>query len=127
MMESRMTAKGYRYLADAVKWFHAAFVVFAVLGALLAPLGVVWLVLHLAVLAWAVGINFGGWTCPLTPLENRFREASGDRGYGGGFIEHYVNRAGLGGMPRRTLEVRVAWLILALNALLYALVAWIAW
>ena len=116
-----MSPTGYRYLADAVKWFHAAFVVFAVLGAFLAPLGVGWMVLHLAVLTWAVGINFGGWTCPLTPLENRFRDAAGESGYSGGFIEHYMHRVGLTEIPRRTLEVRVAWVILVWNALLYGI------
>jgi hypothetical protein len=35
-------------------------------------------------------IEFAGWICPLTPLENRLREAGGETGYTGGFIEHYL-------------------------------------
>ncbi|SEO68921.1 DUF2784 domain-containing protein [Aquisalimonas asiatica] len=114
-----MERTGYRFAADAIKWFHAVFVLFALLGAPVALLGTGWMVLHLAVLAWAAGINFGGCTCPLTPLENRFRAAAGESGYAGGFIQHYLERSGLQGMPRRQLEVRVAWVLLAWNAALY--------
>jgi hypothetical protein len=35
-------------------------------------------------------IEFAGWICPLTPLENDLRRAAGEAGYTGGFIEHYV-------------------------------------
>ena len=116
-----MQQRTYRRLADAIMWFHGAFVLFALLGAVFAPLGPLWLSLHLAVLAWAVGINFAGWTCPLTPLENRLRKAAGERGYAGGFIEHYLKRLGLAGLSRRQLEVRVAWALLICNAVVYAL------
>jgi hypothetical protein len=39
---------------------------------------------------WVILIELNGWICPLTPLENRLREAGGERGYSGGFIEHYL-------------------------------------
>ncbi len=39
---------------------------------------------------WAVALEFGGWICPLTPLENWLRHASGEAGYSGGFIEYYL-------------------------------------
>jgi len=35
-------------------------------------------------------IEFLGWICPLTPLENRWRSLAGEEGYAGGFIEHYI-------------------------------------
>jgi hypothetical protein len=31
-----------------------------------------------------------GWTCPLTPLENRLRKAAGELGYQGNFVDHYL-------------------------------------
>jgi hypothetical protein len=39
---------------------------------------------------WGALIEFAGWVCPLTPLENRLRESGGATGYAGGFVEHYI-------------------------------------
>ena len=80
----------YRVLADAVVVVHFAFVVFVVVGSLLArhrP-ALVWL--HLPALAWAVGIVAVGYECPLTALENHLRRLGGERPYPGGFVDHYI-------------------------------------
>ena len=67
----------YKLLADAVAVFHLLFVAFAVLGGLLA-LGWRWIPwLHLPALAWGATVEFAGWICPLTPLENWLRVAGG--------------------------------------------------
>jgi hypothetical protein len=47
-------------------------------------------VLHLPAAAWGALIEFQGWICPLTPLENSLRASAGQAGYRGGFIEHYL-------------------------------------
>ena len=80
----------WRLMADAVLLLHLLFVVFAVLGGLLALRWrwVPWL--HLPALAWGATVEFTGWICPLTPLENLLRRAGGEAGYAGGFIEHYL-------------------------------------
>ncbi|MFZ4536965.1 DUF2784 domain-containing protein [Propionivibrio sp.] len=80
----------YSLLADATLLFHLAFILFAVLGALLVwhfP-RLAWL--HLPAVIWAGLIEITGQICPLTPLENRLRWLSGETGYRGGFIEHYL-------------------------------------
>ncbi len=118
--------RGHLLVADAIKLFHAAFVVFAIFGALCLWWTPALLWFHIPVVVWAGGINLLGWTCPLTPLENRFRMSAGQSGYEGGFIQHYLERAGLSGMDRRTLETRVGWTILAWNGLLYVLWGWTA-
>jgi hypothetical protein len=80
----------YNALAKAVLVLHAAFVVFVLFGGLL-TLRWRWLPwLHLPSVLWVILIELNGWICPLTPLENRLREAAGARGYSGGFIEHYL-------------------------------------
>jgi hypothetical protein len=80
----------YRLLADLVVAIHGLFIVFVVLGGFLAwqwrP--VAWL--HVPAAVWGVLIEFRGWVCPLTPLENHFRARAGLEGYSGGFIEHYL-------------------------------------
>ena len=45
---------------------------------------------HLPCAVYGAAIELWGWVCPLTPLENRLRELGGERGYAGGFIEHYL-------------------------------------
>ena len=35
-------------------------------------------------------MEFAGWICPLTPWEVALRRQAGQRGYEGGFIEHYI-------------------------------------
>lgn len=46
--------------------------------------------MHIPAAIWGALITFFGWTCPLTPLENRFRRLAGEAGYAGSFIEHYL-------------------------------------
>ena len=79
-----------RLLADALVGLHALFVAFVVAGGFLTwrwP-RVAWA--HVPAAVWGALIEFAGWICPLTPLENHFRRAAGQAGYTGGFIEHYV-------------------------------------
>ena len=77
-------------VADAVLLLHALFIAFALLGAALLwrwP-RLVWA--HLPAVLWAAFVEFSGNICPLTPLENRWRETAGGQGYSGGFVEHYL-------------------------------------
>jgi hypothetical protein len=77
-------------LAEVVVGLHVGFVLFVLLGGLLALRWprVAWL--HLPAAVWGALIEVAGWICPLTPLENRLRRASGTSEYAGGFVEHYV-------------------------------------
>src|SRR3989442_15295749 len=79
----------YRALVDATILAHGLFIVFVVAGGFLTWRWrwVAWL--HLPCAAWGVLIEYAGWVCPLTPLENHFRSRAGLAGYGGGFIGHY--------------------------------------
>ncbi len=80
----------YRALADLVLVVHLAFVLFVVLGGLLV-LRWPWVaLLHIPAAIWGVLIEYSGWICPLTPLENSFRRSGGELGYSGGFIQHYI-------------------------------------
>jgi hypothetical protein len=80
----------YRLLADFVVLVHGAFVVFVVLGGFLALWNLRWAWVHLPAAIWGAWVEFAGRICPLTPLENHFRGLAGERGYAGGFIEHYI-------------------------------------
>ena len=80
----------YQALADLVALTHLAFIVFALLGGVLALRWrwVPWV--HLPAACWGAAVEFFGWFCPLTPIENSLRRASGSAGYSGGFIERYL-------------------------------------
>ncbi len=112
----------YHWLAGAVVLFHAAFVVFVIVGGFMALRWhrLVWL--HLPAAAWGVLIEYGGWICPLTPLEIMLRARAGVAGYSGGFIDHYILRrlypSGLTPQIRWTLGT----LALLLNIVAYALI-----
>lgn len=80
----------YGLLAAVVVVAHLAFLVFVTLGALLALRWKRAPWLHVPALLWGSWIELTGGLCPLTPLENRLRQAAGESGYAGGFIEHYL-------------------------------------
>jgi hypothetical protein len=80
----------FRLLADAVVVCHFGFIVFVLAGGFLVLRWprVAWL--HLPAAVWGALIEFEGWTCPLTPLENRFREIAGEAAYRGDFVARYL-------------------------------------
>src|SRR5262245_4106789 len=80
----------YRLLADLVVVVHALFVAFVVLGGFLVWRWrwVAWA--HVPAAVWGAVIEYQGWICPLTPLENALRARAGQAGYAGGFVEHYL-------------------------------------
>ena len=112
----------YKFLADAVAVFHLLFVVFAVTGGLLA-LRWPWIVWpHVPALAWGATVEFTGWTCPLTPLENWLRSAGGAAGYSGGFVDHYLLPLLYPASLDRELQLVLGLGLLGINALAYFLV-----
>jgi hypothetical protein len=108
------------FAADAALVLHLVWVAAAVFGGfgVLVDPRILWI--HLPIVLWSSIVNLMGWTCPLTPIETRLREAGGGVGYSGGFIEHYVGSIVYpGGMPRR-LELTAGVSILVWNVVVYA-------
>ncbi|UCF18947.1 MAG: DUF2784 domain-containing protein [Gemmatimonadota bacterium] len=114
----------YRALADFAVVVHLAFVVFAVGGALLVLRWrrVIWL--HLPAMVWAALIEYAGWICPLTPLENRLRTLGGEYGYSGGFIDHYLLPVLYPRGLTRGAQVVLGSLVVAINLAIYG---WLIW
>jgi hypothetical protein len=80
----------YPLLADLVLIVHLAFVVFVLCGGLLV-LKWRWIAwLHLPAAAWGAVVEFTGWICPLTPLENWLRVQGGEAGYEDDFKTRYL-------------------------------------
>ena len=108
--------------ADAVMAFHFAFIAFALLGSFLVLRWpkVIWL--HLPALAWGAYIELSGNICPLTPLENHYRELAGESGYSGGFIEHYVLPVIYPAGLTRDIQLWLGIAVVAINLVAYAFV-----
>jgi hypothetical protein len=109
-----------RLLADGLVVFHLAFVLFVLLGGLLALRWprVAWL--HVPCAVWGVAVELLGWVCPLTPLENELRGRAGLSGYAGGFIERYLVPVLYPERLDRTAQGLLALFALAVNVAIYA-------
>ncbi len=109
-------------IAELIVAVHFAFVMFVMLGGLLALRWprVTWI--HLPAVIWGVLIEFTGWICPLTPLENRLRRASGEAGYQGDFIAHYILPVLYPNGLTRTDQLMLGGVALAINVAVYAFV-----
>lgn len=109
----------FRLAAEAVLLAHLAFIVFALLGAVLA----VWwrriVIVHLPAAAWGAWVEISGRVCPLTLLENYLRIKAGQSGYAESFIEHYllaiIYPAGL----TRDIQFALAAAVIAVNLAIY--------
>ena len=110
----------YRALADLVLVVHLAFVLFVVLGGLLALRWPRLAWVHVPVALYGALIEFAGFICPLTPLENSLRRRGGEAGYEGGFIEHYVTATLYPTGLTREVQVGLGVAVLAINGAIYA-------
>lgn len=106
--------------ADFVVLLHFAFILFVVFGAFLVIKWKRLAWLHLPAAMWGALIEFAGWICPLTPLENMLRRAGGERVYSMGFVEHYVLPLIYPAALTRDIQVALGLGVVAINTLVYA-------
>jgi len=116
-------------LADAVLAAHVAVAAFVVVGLVLVfagnLLGWRWVnglafrLAHAAAIAIVVAEAWLGVPCPLTTLEMALRERAGAATYGGGFVEHWLQRLLYWDAP--------AWVFVALYSVFALLVAAAWW
>ncbi len=109
----------YRLGADLVLLLHLAFVVFVMAGGLLAlkwP-SIVWA--HLPAAAWGALVEFTGWVCPLTPLENTLRVRAGASAYDSDFIGHYVMPFLYPAQLTRSIQLILGLSVLGVNVAIY--------
>ena len=112
----------YRILADALLTVHLLFILFVVLGGLLVLKNRRWAYLHVPAALWGAIIEFKGWICPLTPLENQLRTAGGRAGYAGGFIEHYLLPVVYPPGLTPQIQYLLGSLVIGINLVLYGVV-----
>src|SRR5512134_2323086 len=112
----------FRLLADATVVLHVAFVLFVVAGGLLVLRWprVAWA--HVPAAVWGAWIEFAGWVCPLTPLENWLRRRGGGEAYSASFVEHYLLPVLYPASLSREIQWGLGGLVLLVNAVIYVVV-----
>jgi len=110
----------WRMAADALVLVHLGFILFVLLGGLLALRWPRLIWLHLPAVAWGIVVECLHLGCPLTPWENQLRRMAGQAGYDGGFIEHYliplIYPAGL----TPAIQLWLGAIVVLVNAAVYA-------
>ncbi len=112
----------YNLLADAVIIVHFLFILFVAADGLLILRRPRMAWLHLPAACWGAFIEFAGWICPLTPLENHLRRLGGEAPYTGDFVVYYlvpvIYPAGLTPLTQYIL----GGLVVAVNLVIYGYV-----
>jgi hypothetical protein len=107
-------------LADALVVIHFTFTAFVIFGAFLAWRWRWVIFAHLPALAWGCWVEVSHSICPLTPLENHFRQLGGEAGYQGGFLAHYLLRVLYPPGLTSHAQWMLAGLLIVLNVATYA-------
>lgn len=114
----------YRLAADTVVLLHLGFVLFVVAGALLVFRWQWVALLHVPAVVWGVLLEFRGWLCPLTPLEQELRVAGGEAGYSGGFVEQYILPVLYPAEIDSSMQLALGSFVIVINVALYG---WLLW
>jgi hypothetical protein len=80
--------------------------------------------MHVPAFLWGALIEFAGWVCPLTPLENWLREKGSGLVYRTDFIQHYIISLLYPAALTRSSQIGLGLLVLSVNLALYG---WILW
>ncbi|MCW5799098.1 MAG: conserved membrane protein of unknown function [Nitrospira sp.] len=105
--------------ADVVLLLHLGFVLFVIGGGLLL---VKWRRLvwgHLPAVVWGALVEFAGWICPLTPLENRLRGLAGESAAEADFIGRYLPPLLYPPALTREIQILLGMVVLLVNLALY--------
>jgi len=105
--------------ADLILVVHLGFVAFVVFGGLFVARWrrLAWL--HVPAACWGALIEFAGWICPLTPLENELRHRAGQATYQGDFVEQYLLPLLYPAALTRSAQLWLGALVVAVNAAAY--------
>ena len=109
----------YRILADMTVLIHLCFIAFSVLGGFLVLRSKWWACVHIPAVLWAALIEFRGWLCPLTPIENWLRRAGDEAGYRTGFVEHYIVPIIYPSSLTQQMQITLGILVLTINLFIY--------
>ncbi len=105
------------YLADTVLVIHGLFILFVVLGGLLVFRWRTLIWIHIPCAVYGALLEFFGWICPLTYLENYLRMDS----YEESFIEHYLLPVIYPTALTPSLQIVLGVCVIVINIIIYTL------
>jgi hypothetical protein len=108
-------------LADSLVVLHLTFIIFVIVGGFLTLKWRRLVFVHPLAAIWGTLIEFSGWICPLTPLEQKFRQAGGTAGYSTTFVEHYLLPVIYPTGLTRELQIYFGFSVIVINAVAYTL------
>ena len=109
----------FKLAANALALIHFAFILFVVFGGLLLLKWPRMMWLHVPAAVWGALIEFAGWYCPLTSMENAMLRRAGEAGYTDGFVAHYIFRLIYPAGLTRGLEIAIGVFVLLVNVSVY--------
>lgn len=109
----------YLIAANLLVILHLGFVCFLILGGFLVLKWKRTLYLHIPAAVWGALIEFQGWMCPLTSLEQQLRKMGYQSGYSEGFIEHYILPLLYPSFLTSDIQVVLGTFVIIINILIY--------
>jgi len=106
-------------LADMVVIIHFLFVLFVIFGGFLVLYKQGWAWLHIPAAIWGALVEFTGWICPLTPLENWLRIQGGGAAYASDFVERYIISFLYPSLLTRNLQFFLGFFVVVINICIY--------
>lgn len=114
----------YLLLSDLVVVIHFTFVIFVVVGGLLLFLRWWMVFVHLPAVVWGALVEFSGWICPLTYLEDALRARAGLAAYRGDFVSHYLLPILYPTHLTVSIQIFLGSLVIGINIVVYAALLW---
>ncbi|MFZ3055781.1 MAG: DUF2784 domain-containing protein [Smithella sp.] len=111
----------YTVLADAIVLAHFLFIAFVICGGLLVIRWPRIAFVHLPAAVWGATVELFGWICPLTPLENHFRNLAGSNTYSGDFIFRYLVPVIYPENMTASLQQALGVLVIVINIIFYTI------
>ena len=115
-----LLAIAFELLSGLTLIVHLAFVLFVVAGGLLVIRWRWLMLLHITAVIWAAAVELFGWICPLTPLENWFRQKAGQSSYETDFIGRLIFRVLYPSGLTREVQIVLGLFVVIVNVAVYA-------
>ena len=105
--------------ADLIVLIHFGFILFVIFGGFLVMKWRWFIWLHVPTVVWGAMLEFFGWNCPLTILENELRQKNNDGAYSNGFIEQYIIPVIYPEELTRDIQIALGIAVIFLNLFIY--------